>query len=183
MHLALLIAIAAHPAVAVIGALFGVKLIKLIVALVAAVPFLFGTTVAYPGYGSKLASGGTTGAAYTNVAQLKKCSFSGLKADFDEITNLDSPTIFKEYMKTVVDGDTVQFDGVLNPADATTQALLTNISTPGSAALFFWRITLTNGSTLIFQGYVQDFKFDIEYNKALTFSGAIKIVGNVTATW
>jgi predicted secreted protein len=142
-----------------------------------------GTTIAYPGYGSKLASGGVTGAAYTNVAQLKKFNFSGLKAEFDDITNLDSPSIFKEWMKTVVDGDTVSFDGVMNPADPTTQALLTNIATAGSAALFFWKITLTNGSTLIFQGYVQDFKFGAEYNKAITFSGAIKIVGNVAATW
>ena len=144
---------------------------------------LFGTTIAYPGYGSKLASGGTTGASYTNVAQLKKFNFSGLKAEFDDITNLDSPSIFKEWMKTIVDGDTVSFDGVMNPADPTTQALLTNIATAGSAALFFWKITLTNGSTLIFTGYVQDFKFGAEYNKAITFSGAIKIVGNVTATW
>jgi hypothetical protein len=29
------------------------------------------TTVAYSGYGSKLASGGTAGSSYTNVAQLK----------------------------------------------------------------------------------------------------------------
>ena len=141
------------------------------------------TTIAYPGYGSKLASGGTAGSSYVNVGQLKKFNFSGLKAEFDDITNLDSPSIFKEWMKTIVDGDTVAFDGVMNPADVTTQALLTNIATAGSAALFYWKITLTNGSILIFQGYVQDFKFGAEYNKAITFSGAIKIVGNVTATW
>ena len=144
---------------------------------------MLGTTIAFPGYGSKLASGGTTGAAYTNVAQLKKFNFSGLKAEFDDITNLDSPSIFKEWMKTVVDGDTVTFDGVMNPADPTTQSILTNIATPGSAALYYWKITLTNGSTLVFQGYAQDFKFGAEYNKAITFSGAVKIVGNVTATW
>ena len=144
---------------------------------------LFGTTIAYPGYGSHLASGGTSGASYTNLAQLKKFGFSGLKVEFDDITNLDSPSIFKEWMKTVVDGDTVTYDGVLNPADPIQQSMLTNIQTPGSAALYFWKITLTNGSTLIFTGYVQDYKVTGEYNKAITFSGAIKIVGNVTAAW
>jgi hypothetical protein len=74
-------------------------------------------------------------------------------------------------------------DGVMNPADPTTQGLLTNLATAGSASLNFWKITLTNGSVLVFQGYVQDFKFGAEYNKAITFSGTIKIVGNVTATW
>jgi predicted secreted protein len=169
MNLALLVVFHPHPV--------------LIFAALAAGAALFGTTIAYPGYGSKLASGGTTGAAYTNVAQLKKVNFSGLKAEFDDITNLDSPSIFKEWMKTIVDGDTVSFDGVMNPADPTTQALLANIGNSGAASLFFWKITLTNGSVLIFQGYVQDFKFGAEYNKAITFSGAIKIVGNITPTW
>jgi hypothetical protein len=141
------------------------------------------TTTAYPGYGSKLASGGTAGTTYTNVAQLKKCSFSGLKAEFDDITNLDSPSLFKEWMKTVVDGDTVTFDGVMNPADPTTQALLTNLAASGANSLYYWKITLTNGSTLVFQGYVQEMKFNVEYNKAITFSGGIKVVGNITATW
>lgn len=141
------------------------------------------TTIAYPGYGSKLASGGTAGSSYTNIAQLKKVNFSGFKAEFDDITNLDSPSIFKEWMKTVVDGDTVSFDGVMNPADPTTQSLLTNISTAGSAALFYWKITTTDGSVIVFTAYVQDFKFGVEYNKAITFSGTLKIVGNITATW
>ena len=144
---------------------------------------IFGTTIAFPGYGSKLANGGTAGSVYTNVAQLKKFNFSGLKAEFDDITNLDSPDIFKEWMKTVVDGDTVTMDGVMNPSDPQTQALLSNLALAGSAALNFWKITLTNGSILIFKGYVSDFKFGAEYNKAITFSGTIKIVGNVTPTW
>lgn len=141
------------------------------------------TTVAYPGYGSKLASGGTTGAAYTNIGQLKKFDFGGLKAQFDDITNLDSPNIFKEWMKTVVDGSSVSFEGVLNPTDVPTQSLLTNISTAGSASLFFWKITTTNGSTFIFTAYVEDFKFGAQYDKAITFSGSLKIVGNITAAW
>jgi hypothetical protein len=155
----------------------------LIIWILSLFPFLFGTTVAYPGYGSHFANGGTTGASYTNLGQLKKFSFNGLKADFDETTNLDSTSIFKEWMKTVVDGSDLAFDGVMNPADPTLQALLTNLSTAGTAALNFWKITLTNGSTLVFTAYVADFKFGVEYNKAITFSGTLKIVGNVTATW
>ena len=68
-------------------------------------------------------------------------------------------------------------------ADPTTEALLTNIGTGGSASLFYWKITLTDGSTLVFQGYVAEFKFGAEYNKAITFSGSIKIVGPITPTW
>lgn len=141
------------------------------------------TTTANPGYGSHLANGGLAGTSYTNLGQLKKFDFSGLKGDFDEITNLDSPTIFKEWMKTLVDGQELTFEGVMNTADPTMQALLTNIATAGAAALNFWKITLTSGSTLIFQAYTAQFKFGAEYNKAITFSGALKIVGNVVAAW
>lgn len=142
------------------------------------------TTTAYPGRGSHLANGGTAGTSYTNIAQLKKFAFSGMKAEFDDITNLDSPSIFKEWMKTVVDGDTVTFDGVLNPADPTYEGLLTQLATSGSGALDYWQITLTDGSTIVFQGYVQDFTpAQVEYNKALAFKASIKIVGNLTTTW
>jgi predicted secreted protein len=175
MHLALFVFVAA-----LLSAHVKVLLFWLAAAASAA---LFGTTIAFPGYGSKLASGGTTGASYTNIAQLKKVNFSGFKAEFDDITNLDSPTIFKEWLKTVVDGDTITFDGVLNPADPTTQTLLSNISTAGSSALFFWKLSTTDGSTFVFTAYVQDFKFGVEYNKAMTFSGTLKIVGNISATW
>jgi predicted secreted protein len=193
MFLALLVSIV-HPATAVVVLLAalvvsqaakfgGLTIVKWILAILALSAPLFGTTVAYPGYGSSLASGGTSGASYTAIAQLKKFNFGGLKADFDEITNLQSPTIYKEWMKTTVDGADITFDGVLNPTDPTTQSLLTNIGTSGSSALFDWKITTTDGSIFTFQGYVGEFKFGAEYNKAITFSGSIKVVGAITATW
>lgn len=147
------------------------------------------TTIAYPGFGSHLASGGTTGASYTNVAQLKNIKFSGIKASFDKITNLDSPTggagnaVFEEYLKTLVDGDNITFDLVMNPADPTFQSFLTNLQLNGQSALYYWKITLTDGSVLVFNGYASDFKFDVAYDKAITGSGGIKIVGPITATW
>lgn len=142
------------------------------------------TTTAYPGRGSHLANGGTAGSSYTNVGQLRKFGPAGGKAEFEDITNLDSPTIYKEWMKTLVDGSALAFDGVLNPADPTGMALLmTNLATAGSAALNYWQITLTDGSTLVFQAYVEAADTSVEYNKALSFKGSLKIVGAPTASW
>lgn len=149
----------------------------------AALPFVFGTTIAYPGYGSMLQSGGIAGSTYTKLGQLKKFAFSGLSADFDEITNLDSPTIFKEWMKTNVDGKEVNFDGVLNPNDVEQQDLLTNLAISGSNSLWFWKITTTDGSTFTFQAYVAEYTFDVQYNKAITYTGKLKLVGPVNAVW
>ncbi len=154
-----------------------------IASALAVMPFVFGTTIAYPGYGSMLQSGGIAGSSYTKVGQLKKFAFSGLTADFDEITNLDSPTIFKEWMKTTVDGKDVSFDGVMNPNDVQQQDLLINLRTAGANALYIWKITTTDGTTFTFQAYVAEYTFNVEYNKAITFTGKLRVVGDISAIW
>jgi Lambda phage tail tube protein, TTP len=174
----------ALKAVKAFGSIAFIKwLVSSIVAFFSSLPVLFGTTVAYPGYGSHLGNGGTAGSSYTNIAQLKKFAFDGIEVDFDEITNLDSPSIWKEWMKTLADAKEVSFDGVLNPTDPTTQGLLTQIGTSGSSALNYWKITTTDGTTIVFTGYVSKFKTGVEYNKAILFSGAVKVTSSPTFTW
>lgn len=146
------------------------------------------TTTAIPGYGAHLDNGGTAGSVYTRVAQLKKFDFSGLKVEFEDITNLDSPApggaVYKEWLKTLVDGGSVKLEGVLNPADPTIQNMQVNQAAAPAAALNFWKITLSNGtSTIVFQGYVEEFTMSNEYNKAVPFTTGIKIVGAVTFNW
>lgn len=144
-------------------------------------------TTAVTGYGGHLASGGLTGAAYTNVGQVKKFTFSGVKADFEDITNLDSPApggaVFKEWLKTLVDGGGIKGNGMLNPADPTVQALLTNMQASSPNALFYWKITTADGSTLIFQAFVEEFSFEDDYSKALPYNFSLKIAGPITPTW
>ena len=139
-------------------------------------------TTAVQGIGGQLLVSASSPVSYTPVAQLKKIVFAGLTVDFDDITNLDSG-IFKEWMKTLVDAKEISFEGVLKPLDTSQQNLLTNIQTAGAAALEYWRVKLAEGSTLDFQGYVADYAPTVEYNKAVFFSGKIKITGGITATW
>ena len=140
------------------------------------------STTAVQGIGGKLLVSASSPVSYSPVAQLKNIKFGGMTVDFDEITNLDS-SLFKEWMKTLVDAKEISFEGVLKPLDASQQALITNIQTAGSAALEYWRVQLAEGSTLDFQGYVADYAPIIEYNKAVTFSGKIKITSGITPTW
>lgn len=145
-------------------------------------------TVAITGYGGTLASGPVNLSAFTTVAQLKKFDFSGIKAEFEDITNLSSPNIaglvFKEWLKVLADGGNVTFDGVFNPEDATTQALFANLASSPANSLVAWKITLSNGTTTyIFLGYVEEFKFGNEYNKCVPFSGSVKMVGPPTVAY
>jgi hypothetical protein len=146
------------------------------------------STIAFPGFGSKLANGGTSGSSYTNVAQCKNVKLSAGKIKTDDITNLDSPAIgggavYQEIIKTMVEADTCTFDFVVNPADPTTEGLLTGLQASPSSSLQYWRLTTTDGSTLIFQGYSASFDIDVTFDKAITGKGSVKISGPVTVTW
>jgi hypothetical protein len=151
-------------------------------------PLFFGTTVAQPGFGSTLASGGTAGSSYTTVGQLKNIKFSAGKIKTDDITNLGSPAVgggivYNEFLKVMVDADTVSFDFVLNGADPTQEALLTNLQNSATNSFFYWKITDTFGDTFVFNGYVAEFSPDISFDKAITGKGSIKISGPMTVTW
>lgn len=164
------------------------KVLKLILWLAASAAPLFGTTVAQPGFGSTLASGGTSGGSYTAVGQLKNIKFSAGKIKTDDITNLGSPAVgggivYNEFIKVMVDADTVTFDFVLNGADPTQEALLTNLQNSPTNSLFYWKITDTFGDTFVFQGYVAEFSPEISFDKAITGKGSIKISGPMTVTW
>jgi hypothetical protein len=147
------------------------------------------TTQALPGYGGKLYNGGGTGAAYTVIAQLRKFKFGGIKVEFEDITNLDSPAapggaLYKEWLKTMVDGGSVTFDGVLQPGDPSTQALIANQQASPANALEYWQIKLANSTTTFtFLAYVETFDLSNEYNKAVPLNGGLKIVGVVAVTW
>jgi hypothetical protein len=149
---------------------------------------LFGTTIAVPGFGSTLASGGLAGSSYTTTAQCKNVKFSAGKIKTDDVTNLGSPAVgggivYNEFLKVMVDADTVTFDFVLNGADPTQQALLTNLQNSAANSIFYWKITDTYGDTFVFLGYIASFDIDISFDKAITGKGSIKISGPVTVVW
>ena len=146
------------------------------------------STVAVPGFGSKIANGGTTGASYVNVAQCKNVKFSAGKIKTDDITNLDSPAIgggavYQEILKVLVEADSCSFDFVMNAADPTTEHLLTSVQASAANSFEYWRLTTTDGTTFVFQGYSESFDVDVTFDKAITGKGSVKISGPVTVTW
>jgi hypothetical protein len=135
------------------------------------------STVAFQGRGSTLFL--ETSPA-EKIAQLRKFAFGGAKTTLDDVTNLDSPTAYMERIATVIDPGDVTFDGVLDPANATYSALNT---LQANRTLSNWLITLTDGTTYAFAGYVTEFvPAAVDYSKAITFSGKITITGAVTIT-
>lgn len=138
------------------------------------------TTTAYPGYGSSV---DIMSSPPVHVAQIRKFNFPGLKPDFEDISNLDTPTINKEYMKLMLDGGEMPFDGVFNPADGGVTVMWNALKAAGSAGQKPFRVTFTDGSTLDFSAYVSQFTTGVEVNKVIPFTASLKITGDITASW
>ena len=138
------------------------------------------STTFYPGYGSSL---DIQSSPPIHVAQIRKLNFPGIKADFEDVSNLDTPTIFKEWAKLMLDGGDMPFDGVMDPADPSLADLWLSLKTNGSAALRTFRVTLTDASTADFSAYVGQFAFSVEYNKVIAFNASLKITGDVVCSW
>ncbi len=147
------------------------------------------SSIAVPGFGSKLANGGTAGTSYTNVAQVTDVKLSLGKMKEDVITNFDSPTsggggaVYEEIIKTMVAGDSVSFGMVFSPADPTQEAVAANLQASPTTALNYWRLTTQDGSTFIFQGFISGDEFDVKFDKAVLAKGSIRVSGPVTPTW
>lgn len=137
------------------------------------------STVAYQGRGSSLQTS-PDGSSFTTVAQLQKFSFGGMKSTLEDITNLSSPTAFKEVLPTIVDPGDVSFNGILDPQNASINNLSTLLQ---NRTLEYFKILLTDGTAITFQGYVTEYvPADVDYSKAILFSGKVSITGAVTIT-
>lgn len=145
-------------------------------------------SIAIPGFGTKLANGGTSGSSYTNVAQCTDAKMPLGKAKKDEITNFDSPpssggAVNQEFIKTMVEASSVSFGMVFSPADPTQEAVAANLQAGTSTALNYWRITSQDGTTFVFQGYIESDDIDFKYDKAVVAKASIQISGPVTIIW
>jgi hypothetical protein len=145
-------------------------------------------SIAVPGFGTKLANGGTTGSSYTNVAQVTDVKLPIGKMKKDDITNFDSPTVgggavYNEYIKTMVDAGSVSFGIVFSPTDPTQQAVATNLQGSPNTSLNYWRLTSQDGTTFVFEGYIESEDFDLKFDKAVLGKASIAVSGPITITW
>lgn len=127
--------------------------------------------------------GGTT---YTPVKQLKTCSFTGAKSDFEDVTNMDSPGATREFAPTLLDSGEAQIQGVFLDTDPGQLAF--NAAYAAQTLLtcklqMAPRAGQTVGYLRTFSGYVSEGNnLDAQFDKSSTFSGTIKISGPITVT-
>jgi hypothetical protein len=114
------------------------------------------------------------------VLEILKLGGPNMKMDMKEVSNMGSPSTFKEFIAGLRDGGAVTFEANYIPKDATqlnTQADL------NAGVLSTWSITLPgtpgNANTCIwmFSGYVDTINPAIPLDDRITVTGSIKITG------
>ena len=125
--------------------------------------------------------GGTT---FTPIKQLKSITYPSSKADFDDITNMDSEGAYHEYVPTMLDAGTVDFQGVwaeTDPGQVAASAAFDAQTLAMFKHQFARRAGEGAGFLRTFNAYMASKpSIDAQFDKASTYTGSLKVTGGYT---
>jgi len=113
----------------------------------------------------------------THIPQIDSISGPSIVTDLNDITNLDSPNSFKEFLPVLKDGGTVQCAMVYNPSD-TTQQYIQNSNFNSTLESFELDLSTTTHK-LTFSAYVTKFESTEKKGDALRVNFELKVTGPV----
>lgn len=138
------------------------------------------------GKGSVLSISTDGGTTWTPIKQLKSITYPSSKADFDDITNMDSPGAYREYVPTMNDAGTVDFQGVwaeTDPGQVSASAAFEAQQLCQFKHQFAPRPGEGAGFLRTFNGFMASkLQIDAQFDKSSTVSGSIKVTGAYTDT-
>jgi predicted secreted protein len=142
---------------------------------------------AFAGLGTQLQRGDGAGPeVFTTIAEMTKVQGTGSKADVIDVTNMDSPTAYREKLVTLLDAGEIAFDGNLIADDATQQNVQADFD---GRVLHNWKVVLPIDPNTSqprghwdFAAYVTGLDFDNQHDKQSTISGKLTITGPRTYT-
>jgi hypothetical protein len=131
-------------------------------------------SAAFAPRGTQLQRAGVT------IAEVKKIQKTGSKQDLADVTNMDSPSFFREFLPTLNDSGEVSFDCNLIPGDAAQQGLLADFNGQVKSA-YIVQLPSAQGRWN-FDAFVMTDDFDLPIDKEGTRAVKLKITGPVTFT-
>lgn len=136
-------------------------------------------TAAVKGVGTLLQVGdGASPEVFTTLSEVTSLSGPSIAAEEIEVTNMDSPNGFKEYITGLKDGGTVDFD--CNWIKSTSQTQIRDDITAGTTRNY--KITFQTSPTTValFTGLPLSMAFSADPNSAVTASLSVRISGDIT---
>lgn len=132
-------------------------------------------TNATKGYGASLAWGTTPG-SLTDIIQIRDISGPSVEVGEVDITNQDSANEFKEWLPGFADAGEVEFNVVYTKAQC---ASLYSIVANGD--IYYFVLTLRDGSTWAFYGFIKNFGTEVEYEDSVIENEiSIRVTGKPT---
>ena len=120
--------------------------------------------------------GGTT---FVTIAEAKKISFS-VKGSFEDVSNMDTPSNYKEWLPTLIDGGSVSVELNFINADTVQGELWTDLA---NQTQLTWRVQLPGAKGRFdFAGFVEGMDPDFDVQKAAMNKASFKITGLLTWT-
>lgn len=137
---------------------------------------------AFSGFGTavKLETS-TSPFAFNQIAEVQTVQFTGSKVDLVDVTNMQSPSAYREYLATLKDAGELQFTANFIPGDTTQVSLQAAFD---SRAVQHWMVVLPSAlGEFDFDGVVTAIDHDLNYDKEAKLTCKVKITGpnNFTA--
>lgn len=137
------------------------------------------------GYGKKIAYSATEGGSYTEVDGTVEVNLPERELGTAEATNDDSPDFHKDYLPGLYEPGTVSFTyryGKTLFAAVETVFQLANVAATRASATKFWKVTLPEGSTATFKGFLVKHDLPMEIEDVITVEAEIQVIGKITFT-
>jgi hypothetical protein len=135
---------------------------------------------AFAGRSSQLqrGDGATPTEVFSTIAEVRKITRSGSKADLADVTNMDSGN-YREFLPTLLDAGEIALEGNYIPSDITQGLLQADFD---GQAKHNWKIVLPAArGHWSFAAYVVGVDTpDLQVDKEATFSSRLKITGAAT---
>jgi len=135
-------------------------------------------------YNSQLYLGGPTSPpTYVLQARIGNIKFAGMAIDMVDVSNQTSTA--HRMLGTLLKPGDITFDLYTEPSSAQDQILLDLVLT-APPALQQWKIVLaagTDGTALLFNGYLSKYPLDASIGKSLTVPCTISIDNNITVVF
>ncbi len=122
-------------------------------------------------------SDGLSPEGFDTISEVRNIGVPSIKLDFDEVTNLDSTSEYREYIPTLKDGGELDATANFLPDDETHQDFQAAIE---ARTLKNWRVEYPDGGYHYFQGYAAEYKPDVQFDKAMTVTLKIRVTGPVS---
>jgi hypothetical protein len=134
-------------------------------------------------HGKRIAYADTLAGSYTTVFGTVDINLPERELEEEEVTNDDSADYTKDFEPGLYDPGSASFTYKYQKTQYTALETLFQLATVPATrvdATKFWKVTLVDGSTAIFQGYLKTHNLPLEGATVPTVDAEIRVKGKVT---